>query len=479
MLDHMLIPQQPVSQATNYSDLQKEISSPAVESPVTTRENPGPEPEKQIEPLQNRENENLKRSKAIDQQDHHSRKTSAAKDSATEESNSRVRSTADDKPSARNALQNDEKKDLLSAALQQQQHIKQSFKSDRELNSPNTANENLRISEKPDNNNSLNFPNQKAGKKNLEARLEENLPQKTITSESSSEKSSGVNLKDFLKEIAANENQKPIQRNLSADNSLKNSENIHAEENLNENLAKSVKKSGQKNDLHARETLANPDQVVSRETIRSGNAAENGNITNRQENFKPENIVQYRSTENLNKKIDTENLSSRMETNLNFQNNSADMGFDRLMQTQRMKESPVMQNQFRQQVDQMFARARIILRENGNANLTTNLYPKELGKISIRLALLDGKLTGLLTVDNEIVQKELHELLEKVIEDLKKDGYEVSHFDVNVRSENGEQTAQNAKQGAEGFKQAYKSSSRSIETAATATTSKTSGGLYA
>lgn len=241
------------------------------------------------------------------------------------------------------------------------------------------------------------------------------------------------------------------------------------------------KKSSIKSEAQLQKNQNNqPEQVVSRETIQSNSAIESGRIDlKKQEGWKPESIIQYRSTESLNKKINTENLSSKMESNLDFQNNSSHMNFDKLMQTQKNKENPVLKAQVQQQIDQMFSRARVVLRENGNANLTTNLYPKELGKISIRLALVDGKLTGHFVVDNEVVQKELNQRMEEIIKELKDDGYEVSQFHVNVRSENSEQEAKNTKSEPENINRSYQSSARPVENSSFADSENNSRGLYA
>ncbi|MDH5719218.1 MAG: flagellar hook-length control protein FliK [Spirochaetia bacterium] len=86
------------------------------------------------------------------------------------------------------------------------------------------------------------------------------------------------------------------------------------------------------------------------------------------------------------------------------------------------------------QIEAMFQRAKVQIKENGNANLSTTLYPKEMGKVSLKLFLNDGVLHGHLTVDNNAVQKEIALRLERVLDNLRNDGFEVSHFDVNVQS---------------------------------------------
>lgn len=125
--------------------------------------------------------------------------------------------------------------------------------------------------------------------------------------------------------------------------------------------------------------------------------------------------------------------SENASQNQTGQNNSS-FQFDRMLHTQKTQENPALRGQLQQQINTLFQRARIQFKNNGDANLTANLYPKELGKISIKLSLTDGKLAGKLTVDNEIVQKELADKLEKLSNELTQDGFEVSGFEVDVKS---------------------------------------------
>ena len=312
--------------------------------------------------------------------------------------------------------------------------------------------------------------------KNLEKKINA-LPQK-ITEEIGASENHAIKEKaDLLKGSLGTDKIKNSDKYSDAKEAFK--AGFQSKEILEKALTTNNKKSSSKTGVHNNKNESHPEQIVSRETIQSNNTVEAARIdVKKQEGWKPENITQYRSAENISKKINTENLSSKMESNLDFQNNSSDMGFDKLLQAQKVKESPVLRTQIQQQISQMFSRARVILRENGNANMTTNLYPKELGKISIRLSLVDGKLTGKFTVDNEIVQKELHQRMDKIMEELKSDGYEVSQFQVNVRSENNGQEAHHAKPEQKNISQSYQSSARSVKTQQTVSEQK-SGGLYA
>ncbi len=131
------------------------------------------------------------------------------------------------------------------------------------------------------------------------------------------------------------------------------------------------------------------------------------------------------------------------QTQSGNQNSGSSFQFDRMMNVQKNQDNPVLRGQLQQQIESLLSKAKIQFRANGNANMTANLYPKELGKISIKLSLTDGKLHGKLTVDNELVQKELSDKLEKLTSELISDGFEVSGFDVGVKSDGTENESEN------------------------------------
>jgi len=132
-------------------------------------------------------------------------------------------------------------------------------------------------------------------------------------------------------------------------------------------------------------------------------------------------------------------LEQKMDSNLSSTNNQNQSGnFFHLNEKGVIStrgEEPLLPKQASYQFDQMLQNARILVKANGNASLTTQLYPKELGKISINLSITDGKLKGKLTVESESIKKELSDKITQLISDLKDDGYIVENLDVNVQPE--------------------------------------------
>lgn len=90
--------------------------------------------------------------------------------------------------------------------------------------------------------------------------------------------------------------------------------------------------------------------------------------------------------------------------------------------------------QVNDKVQSLLNRSRVLIKDTKNASLDAQLYPKEMGKISLKLNLIDGNLQGKFLVDNEIIQRELNNRLNQIANELKDMGFEISSFEVNVRS---------------------------------------------
>ena len=99
---------------------------------------------------------------------------------------------------------------------------------------------------------------------------------------------------------------------------------------------------------------------------------------------------------------------------------------------------PQVREQLQQQFESLLNRTKIVIRNQENAHLSAQLFPKELGKISVKLALIKGQLHGHFLVDNETVQKELMQKVESLLEDLKDQGFNIADFSVGVDSNNRE-----------------------------------------
>lgn len=99
---------------------------------------------------------------------------------------------------------------------------------------------------------------------------------------------------------------------------------------------------------------------------------------------------------------------------------------------------PQVREQLQQQFESLLNRTKIVIRNQENAHLSAQLFPKELGKISVKLALVKGQLHGHFLVDNETVQKELMQKVENLLQDLKDQGFNIADFSVGVDSNNRE-----------------------------------------
>ena len=103
--------------------------------------------------------------------------------------------------------------------------------------------------------------------------------------------------------------------------------------------------------------------------------------------------------------------------------------------------NPILNQGFQEQLNDFIKKSRISIKDNDNATMTANLYPKELGKVSINLSIVDGVLQGSFIVQNESVQKALNEKMDSFIHDLRSDGHTIHSFDVNVESESSPQNS--------------------------------------
>ena len=143
-----------------------------------------------------------------------------------------------------------------------------------------------------------------------------------------------------------------------------------------------------------------------------------------------------------------ENTSVKM--NYGVQNNAGNrlVGNARF---QKLIENPFFKDQMNEQFQKLLNRTKILIKDQKNASLTTNLHPKELGQISLKLALLDGNLNGYFTVDNDNVQRLLLERMDKILEELREDGYKVSQFQVDVKSDDSSKETQTGSKQRTGF----------------------------
>ncbi|MDH4262092.1 MAG: flagellar hook-length control protein FliK [Spirochaetia bacterium] len=206
---------------------------------------------------------------------------------------------------------------------------------------------------------------------------------------------------------------------------------------------KSQKSASLKNKYADHKTNVNSDdlktasQIVSRETISL--AASDKKQISQNDNLSSKNL-------NAEKAIVIDNIKSNLKSNLDSDSPTGQQhsgysthGAERFNFMNKVDDNLALRNNLQQQIDQMMQKAKVIIRENGNAQLSTKLNPGELGEISIKLTLIDGKLTGKFTVDNDFVQKELNGKLDKIFAELKSEGYVVDGFQVDVKSQSGQE----------------------------------------
>ncbi|MES0492040.1 MAG: flagellar hook-length control protein FliK [Leptospirales bacterium] len=274
----------------------------------------------------------------------------------------------------------------------------------------------------------------------------ENNPEKVIhITPENKQKAAIKNLADFIKSAEKND----LPTNKQADYKKANVQTQHHTEKFEPNIKEKVlieeaiqKQQTIKNKKTNTAQVQNTNRDnVSRETPKTTNVPI-------QENTLPKD---QKLTDDLSNKVFTkertslsEGLKKTMDSDMSsfqgFENGSRS-GSDKTGFLSKLDGNPALRSSIQQQVDAILSRARTIIRSNGNASFSTNLYPREFGKISIKLSLVDGKLKGNFTVENEAVQKELIQKMDKIVSDMKLDGYEVEEFNVNVNSGEAERQA--------------------------------------
>ncbi len=157
---------------------------------------------------------------------------------------------------------------------------------------------------------------------------------------------------------------------------------------------------------------------------------------------------------NMDNPSTNSNKSGNQEHNEFFKNNIARVknsikayGAINIMQGKQKIMQPLfkqlMNNKFTsseigKQLQSFILKSKMLVKDKDNAMFSAQLYPKELGKISMKLSLVDGSLNGNFLVENTIVQKELLGRMETLLNHLKEDGYDIKQFDVNLDNSNNE-----------------------------------------
>jgi flagellar hook-length control protein FliK len=197
-----------------------------------------------------------------------------------------------------------------------------------------------------------------------------------------------------------------------------------------------LKNRGYDSKSNAEEAVKSSEHIVSRETISMTSVDKKSN-TNQNDDLSSKGVNSDKAfagdiiKSNLKSGLDSESSTGQQHAGYSTHNT------ERLNFVNKFDDNLALRNNLQQQIDQMMQKAKVIIRDNGNAQLTAKLNPRELGEISIKLTLVNGKLTGKFTVDNDFVQKELNSKLAQIFEELKAEGFSIDGFQVDVRSEAG------------------------------------------
>lgn len=139
--------------------------------------------------------------------------------------------------------------------------------------------------------------------------------------------------------------------------------------------------------------------------------------------------------------------------------------------------SPLMQKQF----EAIMQRARLNIKENGNARFSTSMYPAELGKVSVYLSMTDGVLSGRFTVENDLVRAQLMEHLHNLSETLQQEGFNLAGFEVDVNDGSRQAFTQDNKDASapSSLQKGVSSAGEEFDKQQSADNSKKQGGTYA
>ncbi len=104
-------------------------------------------------------------------------------------------------------------------------------------------------------------------------------------------------------------------------------------------------------------------------------------------------------------------------------------------------------HRFREQVDSMIDRAKVVVKDGRNASFSLKLHPRELGAVNINLGLEQGVLHGRFLVETPEARVLLLQNLEQIRQELTESGISVGEFQVNVSSHQndpGRETRENS-----------------------------------
>ncbi len=88
---------------------------------------------------------------------------------------------------------------------------------------------------------------------------------------------------------------------------------------------------------------------------------------------------------------------------------------------------------FREQVNELINRSRVVMQDRQNGTLTLKMYPERLGNVSINLGLENGTLSGRFLVESQEAKDALLSNMQQLRERLEEEGISFGSFEVSVR----------------------------------------------
>jgi len=109
-----------------------------------------------------------------------------------------------------------------------------------------------------------------------------------------------------------------------------------------------------------------------------------------------------------------------------------------------------MESQILQKFESLINRSKILIKNQKNVKLTANLYPKELGKVSLTVSMHEGIISGKFLVDNDAVLKVLNEKMQALASNLSSTDFSLDKFEVSLRQNGNESSSQEKREPSSG-----------------------------
>jgi flagellar hook-length control protein FliK len=159
------------------------------------------------------------------------------------------------------------------------------------------------------------------------------------------------------------------------------------------------------------------------------------------EHHRPEQVLQPEKSNQLFTSINAdEPQAGKNDTSDNSFQFSKGSQFSRNSQVQGKTAFHDLQHKpglFKEQLQEVINKARIVIKNANNGNLSLKLYPEHLGKVNVNLGLENGTIHAKFIVDSDEAKAALSESLELLREKLEDEGLSIGNFQVNVQDNRG------------------------------------------